>query len=151
MKLERRNPGRDFARTPFQDLHRHMDQILRRFLRGSPEGQLGQRTADWFPAVDVINRNAEVVVRVDLPGLEDEDVEVRVAKDILTIRGRRETETEEGNDEYYTWERWAGAFSRSLSLPPGVEAEKVTAAFTRGVLEISLPKTKKAKGKKVAV
>src|ERR1035437_6673410 len=88
----------------------------------------------------------------DVPGLTENDIDVTVKDGVLTLRGQRkeEKETKEG-EEYYCCERWSGSFSRTLTLPPGINAEKVSASFKNGVLEIHLPKTKEAEGKKIEI
>jgi HSP20 family protein len=120
-------------------------------MRGWPGREMADEKLGWLPPVDVINRKAETMVRMDLPGLEEKDIEVRIEDNVLTVRGQRQGGTEDKGDEYYKCERWAGAFSRSLVLPPGIDADKIKAIFTNGVLEITFPKTKEAKGKKIDI
>ena len=91
------------------------------------------------------------MLRADLPGVEEKDIEVTVQDGSLTIRGERKEEKEEKKDNYYFSERSYGAFTRTLTLPAGVERDKVKATFTKGVLEVHLPKAKEATGTKVEV
>jgi HSP20 family protein len=128
-----------------------MDELFGRFFREGPWPRLAGETRGWAPAVDMIDRKDEVVLRADLPGLEQKDIEVSVEQGILTIRGERKEEKEVKEQDYYASERWAGAFARSLALPPGVDVEKITATFKNGVLELHLPKTKEAKGRKIDI
>jgi HSP20 family protein len=93
----------------------------------------------------------EIVVKVDLPGLDQKDIEVTVQDGTLTIRGERKKEKEEKREDYYYAERSYGAFLRSLPLPKGVEADKVKATFKKGVLEVHLPKAKEVTGKTIEV
>lgn len=99
----------------------------------------------------MLDKKDEVVLHVDLPGLEHKDIDVTVEEGMLTIRGNRKEEKEAKEEDYYCCERWAGSFERSLSLPPGVDTGKVRANFKNGVLEVRLPKVEKAKGKKVEI
>lgn len=92
-----------------------------------------------------------MLVRADLPGLEQKDVEVSVEDGMLTIRGERKEEKETKEEDYYCCERWAGTFARSVALPGGIETDKVKASFRNGVLEVHLPKTKEAKAKKIDI
>ncbi len=142
--------------------------------RGSPAGALarmqqemdemfGRVFGDWSwphwaggargqgPAVDMFDRKDEVILRADLPGLEQKDLEVHVEQGVLTIHGERKEEKEVREDDYYYSERWTGAFSRSLELPPGVDAEKIRATFKNGVLEVHFPKGREARGKRIEV
>jgi hypothetical protein len=99
----------------------------------------------------MVDRDDEIVLRADLPGLDEKDIEVRVHDHTLTIQGERKEEKEEKKEDYYFSERSYGAFTRTLPLPAGVEADKVKATFKKGVLEVHLPKAKEAKGKKIEV
>jgi HSP20 family protein len=91
--------------------------------------------ADWSPAIEVVERDDELVVCVDVPGLSAEDINVEVTEDMLTISGER-TEPEEG---YGRSERRYGRFSRSIPLPEGVDAEDAQASLQNGVLEVAMP------------
>lgn len=104
-----------------------------------------------MPAVDMVDEKDEIVVKADLPGLDQKDIEVTVQDGTLTIRGERKEEKEEKKEDYYYAERTYGAFMRSLPLPKGVDADKVKATFKKGVLEVHLPKAKEASGKTVEV
>jgi len=146
MALERWRP-RGLMRSPFRELAREMEETFSRFFPAVSE----ERGYAWMPAVDMVDQKDEIVVKADLPGLEQKDIEVTVQDSTLTIRGERKTEKEEKREDYYYSERSCGAFVRSLPLPTGVEADKVKATFTKGVLEVHLPKAKEAKGKTVEI
>src|SRR5258705_2568675 len=103
------------------------------------------------PALDMIDRKDEIVLRADLPGLEEKDLDVRVDNGVLSIQGRRQEQREEKEEDYYYSERWAGSFARSVALPPGVDTEKIKATFKKGVLEIHIPKTQQATGKRIEI
>ena len=87
----------------------------------------------------------------DLPGLEQKDIRVNVENGTLTIHGSREGEREAKEEDYYCCERWAGSFSRTITLPPGTDAENIKATFKNGVLEVHVPKSSKAAGKTIEV
>jgi HSP20 family protein len=151
MAIERWWPRWGLARGPLRELEREMDEWFGRFGREWPLPRWMGEARGWAPAVDMIDRKDEVLLRADLPGLEQKDIEVTVEGGVLTIRGERKEEKEVKRDDYYHAERWTGAFLRSVMLPPGVEAEKIKATFKNGVLEVRLPKTKEAKGKKIEI
>jgi HSP20 family protein len=138
-------------RSPLADLEREMDEVLGRFMRGWPGQRLEAESAGWAPPVDMIDRKREIVLRVDLPGLDHKDIEVTVKDGVLTLRGSRHGESEEKDEEHYAMERWSGAFVRSLALPQGIRDDKIDASFTNGVLEIRIPKTDETTGRKVAI
>jgi len=125
---------------------RPMDEMFDRFWRtfSTPWMEEG-------PALDLIDRKDELVLRADLPGLNKEDVQIDVHDSTLVLRGKRSEEREEKEGEYFYAERWSGSFTRSIDLPPQVEADKVNATFKNGVLEVHLPKAREAKGKKIEI
>jgi HSP20 family protein len=101
-------------------------------------------TRRFIPAVDVVESETQYTLRADLPGLRADDVKIEFEDDVLTISGERRTESERTENGYRRFERASGSFRRSLTFPAGVEAEKITATFTDGVLEIAVPKPEKA-------
>jgi HSP20 family protein len=103
------------------------------------------------PAVDVVDEKDQIVVKVELPGLAKEDVEVDLTDTTLTIRGEKRQEKEVKEKNFHRREREYGSFSRSIGLPAEVKTSEATAVFKDGVLEVKLPKTEEAKQKKVKV
>ncbi len=141
-------------RGPFPRLGRlehEMENVLGRLFRDWPFPRFFGEARGAAPALDMLDRKDEVILRADLPGLEHKDIEVTVEEGMLTIRGERKGEREAREEDFYCCERWAGSFERSLALPPGVDAGKVKAAFKNGVLEVRLPKVEKAKGKRIEI
>jgi len=139
-------------RSSFQELgrmEREMEDMFGRFFRGWP--WRAAEEGGWAPAVDMMEREDEIVLQTDLPGLEQKDVEVTVRDGMITIQGERKEEREEKEKGYYYTERSFGAFTRTLPLPSGIEADKVKATFKNGVLEVHLPRAKEAKGKKIEI
>ena len=94
----------------------------------------------WVPAMDLVEMGDSLILKADLPGLRREDVSIEVKDGVLTISGERKDEHEEKVDGYYRVERTFGSFSRSLTLPKGIEAEGIAADFADGVLEVKIPK-----------
>jgi HSP20 family protein len=116
----------------------------------------GDRTANgttrrWVPAIDLVETDDHFVLRVDLPGLDKDDVEIEVKDGLLTVSGERKAEHEERKDGYHRVERAYGSFSRSLSLPQGVDADQVQAHFDKGVLEVRIPKPAERKPHRVQI
>ncbi len=105
----------------------------------------------WMPAMDVVETGDHYVLTADLPGLKPEDVDIEVADRVLTVSGERKSETETTKDGYHRVERAFGSFKRSVTLPEGVNAEAVEAAFENGVLEIRIPKPEARKPRKISV
>ena len=152
---------------PFDTLREEMDRMFDEFTRGFGPFPLGRRVFDVepllrretssvgvsAPVVDVVEKEKEFQISAELPGLDEKDIEVSVADDLLTIKGEKKEEKEERARNYYVSERRYGAFQRSFQLPSGIDAEKIEANFQKGVLTLTLPKTPEAqtKEKKIAI
>ena len=108
-------------------------------------------TRRWIPAMDLVETGDHLVLRADLPGLEKDDVEIEVKDGVLTISGERKAQHEDKSEGFYRVERSFGTFSRSLTLPKGVHADKVEAEFDKGVLEVRIPKPEEAKPHRVQI
>ena len=105
----------------------------------------------WGPALDVRETENEVIIDVEIPGLEPGDLDVSVTDGRLTVKGEKKLEREEKKGDYRLAERSYGSFSRTVRLPAPVEVEKAEAVHKQGVLTITLPKTEKSKPKKIRV
>ena len=97
---------------------------------------------EWMPQIEVIQNNGQFTVRADLPGLTKDDVKVEITDDFLTLSGERKEEKEEKREGFYRSERSYGSFYRQIPLPEGAKTENATAAFNKGVLEITIPAPK---------
>ena len=111
----------------------------------------GKEWAAFEPRVDVVETDQEVKVTAELPGLDAQDVDLTLAHNVLTIKGEKKHEHEEKGENYYRAERSYGAFQRSVVLPQGVETDDAEAAFDKGVLTVTFPKTPVEQAKKIAV
>ena len=130
---------------------RGFDDLLSRMFDDWMSPRMTGEARGWSPAVDMIDKKDEIVLRADLPGLDQKDIHVSVENGLLTIRGTRQQEHEAKEEDYYCCERWAGSFSRTMSLPAGADPDKVKATFKNGVLEVHVPKSPKAVGKSIEV
>ena len=111
----------------------------------------GRQMQRWVPAMDLVEADDHFVLKADLPGLAEDDVAIEVQDNVLTISGSREAEHERKEKGWYRLERSYGSFSRSLTLPDGVDADKVEANFDRGVLEIRVPKPEERKPRRISI
>jgi HSP20 family protein len=159
-------PGRPTSTgewAPFDSLRREVDRLFDDFDRGFWRVPFGRSMFDIAPlrrmattktpAVDVTETEGAYEIAAELPGLDEKNIEVKVADDMLSIKGEKKEEKEEKKKDYYLSERRYGAFERSFRLPDGVDADKIEASFKNGVLTVKLPKTPEAqkKEKKIAV
>jgi HSP20 family protein len=137
-------------RSPFGSLQREIDRVFDDFAFGlTPFGTLG--TPDLVPSMDVTETDKEIEIMAELPGLEDKDVQVNVADNVLTIRGDKKVERQEKDKDYRLVERSYGSFSRTLELPAGVDPDAIKATIAKGVLKVTVPKPAPAQVKKVDI
>jgi HSP20 family protein len=104
-----------------------------------------------MPAMDLVESTDHFILRADLPGLSESDVNIEVEERVLTVSGERKAEHTDSKDGFHRIERAFGSFSRSLTLPEGVDAGAVTASFDRGVLEVRIPKPEQRKPRKISI
>jgi HSP20 family protein len=138
---------------PARELHSVQSEINRLFntLFDAPTGSTGNFPQRWVPAMDLIETDHEYVLKADLPGVSEEDVAIEFENNVLTVSGERKSEHEERKDGYRRIERSSGRFSRSLTLPDGVDPSAVGATFDKGVLEIRIPKPEQRKPQKISI
>lgn len=106
---------------------------------------------DWSPTTDVVETKDEIVLKSELPGIDEKDVDVEIENGMLTIKGERKAEAETEEKGFRRIERSYGTFFRSFTLPANVEPNKIAAIFTNGMLEVHLPKKEEAKPRAVKV
>ena len=143
--LTRWEPFREFS-----TLQDRMNRLFRESYSGS--GQDESLTASSFaPAVDVYEDEHKVTLKIEVPGIDEKDIDVQVENNTLTVRGERKIDKEEKEENYRRVERQYGSFVRTFTLPQTVDSEKVTATYDKGVLNIELPKKAEAKPKQIKV
>jgi HSP20 family protein len=131
---------------PFRELAALQGEVDRLFNSGNT-GPLRR----WMPAMDVVETEEQFVLRADLPGMSEEDVNIEIEDRVLTVSGERKAEHEATKGGYHRVERAFGAFVRSLTLPDGVDPEAIEARFDRGVLEVRIPKPEQRKPRKISI
>jgi HSP20 family protein len=149
MALIRWEPVREL-----QTMQNEMNRLFNTFF-DSPSGTGGNGANTplrrWIPAMDVVETGDHFVLRADLPGMSENNVNIELEDNVLTISGERKSEHEQRNEGYYRVERASGSFSRSLTLPEGVDPEGIQASFENGVLEVRIPKPEQQKPRKVQI
>src|SRR6266446_9753224 len=138
---------------PFREFATLQDRMNRLFRdpRG-PEGQDESLTTTAFaPPVDVYEDEHNITLKIEVPGIDEKDIDVRIENNTLTVYGERKFEKEEKEENYRRVERQYGSFTRSFTLPTTVDAEKVSATYDKGILKISLAKKAEAKPKQIKV
>lgn len=138
---------------PFTALQREVERLFDEFTQGGFLTPAGEREFAISPNLDVSETDSALEVTVDLPGVDEKDVDVTLSDNVLTIKGERKHERDEKKKDYHLVERSYGSFARSISVPFEVDTEAVKASFSKGVLKVSLPKpvTDKAKTRRIEV
>jgi HSP20 family protein len=137
---------------PFRELaalQNEMGRWMGQLSGAVPPGN-GQ-SSTWLPTVDAWETDSELVLSFDLPGVSEEEIAVELEDNVLTVSGERERRSDHSSERFYRFERRYGAFSRSVTLPPGVQEESIKADYNDGVLEIRVPKPEEQKPKRIKV
>jgi HSP20 family protein len=147
MAIIRWEPSREL-----QTIQQEMNRLFGTFF-DSQAGVAGDNglARRWIPAMDLVEDDEHFVLRADLPGVREGDVNIELEDNVLTISGERRSEHEERKQGYRRVERASGRFARSLTLPDGVDPEGIDAHFENGVLEVRIPKPEERKPRKVAI
>ena len=145
MALVRWEPAREI-----NSLQQEMNRLFSTFFDTSTGGN-GSPARRWIPAMDLVETEDHYVLTADLPGLGQDDISLEFEGDVLTLSGERASEHAERKEGYYRLERATGSFSRSLTLPEGIDPDAVKATFDKGVLEVRIPKPEQRKPRKVEI
>jgi HSP20 family protein len=145
MAIVRYSPVRDF-----DSLHGEMNRLFDGFF-GNRTGERARGGGRWMPAMDLLERGDEFVLRADLPGVAMDDVSIEIQDGVMQVSGERKARHETEGESYYRAERAFGSFTRTLALPDGVEQDAVKASVADGVLEVRIPKPAERAPHKVAI
>jgi HSP20 family protein len=139
--------------SPWQELET-LQERLERILGGAWPTLANGDAGEWTPAVDFEETDKEFVLTAELPGMAEDEVDVEIEQNVLTIKGEKRTEREEKKEKdghYHLVERFYGFFQRAFTLPPAVDSSKIVADFSDGVLTVRLPKRQEATARRIAV
>jgi len=137
--------------NPFREamsLSRQMDRLMEGAMRGS---DVWDGSMDWALPLDVIENDNEYVVKASLPGIKADDIEVTYHNQTLTVKGEMKQEEDISEEKYHLLERRYGVFSRSITLPSGVDGDTIKADFENSVLTLSLPKKEELKARRISI
>jgi HSP20 family protein len=144
MALVRWDSGREL-----DSLQSDLNRLFDGFFGGRRANGVNAR--GWIPAMDLVETEEHLVLRADLPGIDEKDLDIEIKDGVLTVSGERKEEQEDKGEGFYRAERAFGRFSRSLSLPDGIDTDQVSANFDRGVLEVKIPKPEESKPHRVQI
>jgi HSP20 family protein len=133
--------------NPFSALQQEIDRLFEGFSRGFS----GFPGRELMPSMDLSATDKEIEITAELPGLEEKDIQLNVADNVLTIRGEKKNEREETEKDYHLVERSYGSFTRSVQLPDGVNPDSIKAVMSKGVLKVTVPKPAPAQTKKIDI
>jgi HSP20 family protein len=154
-EIQKAAPSR--ALSPFEEMDRFFEGVfprgwMRPFRWEWPSwGELPMPFEGKMPRVDVIDREADILVRAEVPGVDKKDLEISTTENTVTIKGSTRREEKEEKGDYYRCEISRGSFSRTVALPGDVDSSKAKATFKDGVLELTLPKVEKSKRRTITV
>lgn len=146
MAVIRWEPARELS-----SLQQEMNRLFGSFFDAPLGAGDGNALRRWIPAMDLVEEGESYVLRADLPGVSEDEVNVELEDNVLTISGERKSRHEDQREGYHRIERAFGSFSRSLTLPEGVDADSIDASFDLGVLEVRVPKPEQRKPRRVAI
>jgi HSP20 family protein len=154
MTMERRKPEKGLTAwkpgREMEEMGRYFEDVFGRPLLPAAWGRVPSELL-WAPSIEVVEKEDKFLVKVELPGVKEEEINISITGNTLTIEGEKETESEVEKKGYYYTEASYGNFSRSMTIPSTIDASKIEASCDKGVLEISLPKTPEVKPKKIKV
>ena len=138
---------------PFRDLRTLQEEVNRLFSTNLTRAfdDEGISRGAWAPSVDIYENKDQIVLEAELPGMKQEDFDLSIENNVLTLRGERRFEKTDETDNYHRVERSYGAFTRSFTLPQTVSAEGATAEYNNGVLRVTLPKREETKARRIQV
>jgi len=139
---------------PFKDIEKarsEMDRLLDTFLFGVPQKGDFWEEAEWLPAVDVAETKNEIVVNVEIPGMDSKEFDISLKEGTLTISGEKKQDKVEKEESYHLVERRYGTFTRSILLPQAVRGDKISASYKEGILKITLRKSEEAKKREIKI
>ncbi len=146
MALIRWEPAREI-----NSLQQEMNRLFSTFFDAPATSGANGGPRRWIPAMDLVETDDHFVLRADLPGLTEADIDLSLEDNVLTLSGERKSEHEERGEGFYRVERASGAFSRSLTLPEGVDGDAITARFDKGVLEVRIAKPEQRRPRKLQI
>lgn len=137
--------------TELEEMSNRLNQIFGRPAVSSAADQQMLKVADWAPSVDISETDKAYLIKAEIPEVKKEDVKVTIDDGMITIQGERKMEKEEKGKKFHRIERSYGSFVRSFRLPDGVDESKAKAEFKDGMINVTLPKSEKAKSKAIEV
>lgn len=153
MKLIPWTPQSETPARVWPEATRLFDRFFEDFLGDRPvlSSFLHDRTGVAVPAVDILEKDGNLVLRAELPGMNEKDIELKLEGNVLTLKGERKLEEKENGRNYHRVESFYGTFTRSFTLPDTVQPDRITADYKNGVLTVTIPQKPEAKARSIQV
>jgi HSP20 family protein len=127
-------------------------RLFEDFFNGFPfDGSVTHSSENWIPSVDILEKDGNLILRAELPGLTEKQIDLKVEGNTLTLKGERKMENEDKKSNYHRVESYYGSFTRSFSLPETVDLDKINAEYKNGILTITLPQKPEVKPREIPV
>lgn len=143
-RIQRFDPFRELT-----DIRAEIDQAFESYFAGQSGDAGPERT--WAPPIDVYETREDLVVAVELPGVREQDIQLTMTGDVLSLRGQRAIAADARQENYHRIERWSGTFERHVQLPIAVQVDRIRASYRDGVLEVRLPKLPDGKPREIRI
>jgi HSP20 family protein len=127
------------------------NRLFEEFFSDFPFGSVADTRENWVPSVDILEKDGDLILRAELPGMTEKQIEVKLEGNTLTLKGERKMETEDKKSSYHRVESFYGSFTRSFRLPDTVDFEKINAEYKNGVLTVTLPQKPEVKPREIPV
>ena len=132
-------------------LREGMNRMIDELFRSTVQGENGLTSTAWTPAVDIYETGNEVVVKADLPEVDEKKIDIHVENNVMVLKGERELSKETSEENYLRVERRYGSFTRSFTLPSNIDSGRITAKYSDGVLRVVLPKREESKPRQIDI
>ncbi len=127
------------------------DRLFEEFFNDFPFHSVAERRENWVPAVDILEKEGNLVLRAELPGMTEKDIDLKLEGNTLTLKGERKMESEDKKSNYHRVESFYGSFTRSFRLPDTVDSEKINAEYKNGVLTVTIPQKPEVRPREIPV
>jgi HSP20 family protein len=153
MSLVRWNAARDLPAFPSDllTMQREINRVFSNFFREGTRGDEAIMPSAWMPVADLVEEDDAYVVRMEIPGVAKEDVQITIQGGVLAVRGEKKKEKEICGSQYHRMERSYGSFTRSFAFPSAVKTDAIDAAYKDGILQVTLPRADDAPRKQIEV
>jgi HSP20 family protein len=126
-------------------------RVLENFFDDFLGTQMTQQAKSWTPAVDILEKDGDLIVRAELPGVQEKDIDLKLEGNVLTLKGERRMEDEQDREDYHRVESFYGSFARSFTVPDTADLEKISADYKNGVLTVKIPQRPEVKPREIQI